>query len=150
MTTTMQVLSAFVFWLVLYFGYMTYFKLNDGFREEGGFVGLMKSTFCLIPLGLLVLVVAEWHFVTPAEQKTKAEFYGAPIVSEVQSLEGKVFTPQAFVVTEQHILVYDKDGKVYALDGIKLDGIKPEQLMVSSNITYTVYQKGGQMLFGKL
>lgn len=150
MSLTMQFVSTIVFWMVLYFGYMSYFKLRDHFEADKSFGGWLKSLGTLMVLAILILLVAKWHFEYPAEQKTQAKFYGAPIVSEVQSLEGKVFKPQAFVVTEQRILVYDKDGKVYALDGIKLDGVTPEQLTVSSNVTYTVYQKGGQLLFGKL
>jgi len=111
---------------------------------------MLFTSIIMMMLSIVLSGVSEWHWADPAIQKTKAEFYGTPIVNEVQSLEGKVFAPQAFVITEQRILVYDKDGKVYALDGIKLDSIKPEQLTVASNITYTVYQKGGQMLFGKL
>jgi hypothetical protein len=50
----------------------------------------------------------------------------------------------AALVAIEHILVYDEDGKVYALDGIALDDIKPEQLGVATNATYQVYQTNGQ------
>lgn len=143
--------SSLAFWSVLIIGYRVVFSLYDWLKENRSYPqALVCYFFALFALTFAVTAVSKWHWVMPAKQKAKAEFYGAPIVSEFQSFEGKVFTPQAFVVTEQHILVYDKDGKVYTLDGIKLDGIKPEQLTVASNITYTVYQKGGQMFFGKL
>jgi len=150
MSNTMQILSAIAFWFVLYFGYKVYFKLRDRFQADKSTSGLFKSLGCLMVLVMLVTAVTKLSWEIPTEQKTQAKFYGAPIVSEVQNLEGKVFKPQAFVVTEQRVLVYDKDGKVYALDGIHLDGLTSEQLVVASNVTYTVYQKGGYLLFGKL
>lgn len=146
----MRILSALVFWMLLYFGYMTYFKLRDRFMAKNGAGGLIKSFGLITTLSVMILASAKWHFEIPARQDAQSKFYGAPIVNEVRNLEGQVFKPQAFVITEQRILVYNEDGKVYALDGIRLDGIKPEQLVVSSNITYTVYQKGGQLLFGTL
>lgn len=143
--------SSLAFWSVVVIGYRAGFVLFDWLKEKWSYSqALICCFFVMLLLTFAMIGVSEWHWAMPARQKAKAEFYGVPIVSVVQSLEGKVFTPQAFVVTEQHILVYDKDGKVYALDWIKLDGIKPEQLTVASNITYTVYQKGGQMFFGKL
>jgi hypothetical protein len=66
-------------------------------------------------------------------------------------LDGHIFTPLAFVITEHRILVYDKDEKVYALDGIKLDnGLAPETLTVGTNISYVVFTKAGQLYFGRL
>ena len=145
-------LSAIVFWFLLYFGSKAYFNMDKRyFNEDSSGSDILKGLGCFMIWSLMVISVSVLHFVVPAKDEAKAEFIGTPIVNEVQSLEGKVFTPQAFVVTEKRILVYDKDGKVYALDGIRLDdGLKPEQLAVASNITYTVYQKGGQLLFGKL
>lgn len=79
------------------------------------------------------------------------ESYGIPITMTLHDFNGKNFTPQAFIVTAQHTLVYDYDGKVYALDGIKLeDGLKPETLTVGTNVSYTVYTKAGQLFFGRL
>jgi hypothetical protein len=138
--------------MVCYCGYMAYFKLDEYFKNNciSRMAAYLKSIAVLLMLVLAVLASAIWNFEVPAGEKAKAKFYGTPITSEVQSLEGKVFNPQAFVVTEHRVLVYDKDDKVYALDGIKLDDITPEQLIVASNVTYAVYQKGGQMFFGKL
>ena len=85
----------------------------------------------------------------PAEEKVKQKLYGTPI-TEVKNIEGKVFMPQAFVITSQRILIYDKDGKVYSLDGIQLDGMKPEQLAVTENTTYTVYRKNDKLFFSKM
>jgi len=110
----------------------------------------LKTLIGLMVLNVLVVFVIQWYWVKPTEEKAKQEFYGTPI-AEVKQLEGKVFTPQAFVITDQRILVYDKDGKVYSLDGIQIaDGMKPEQLTVSEDTRYTVYRKGEKLFFGKL
>lgn len=151
MHDSLNIWSAIAFWLVLIGGYRAVFELYYWLKKNRSQAEAMTGYFVsLLVVTMMVIAVSKWHWAMPAKREAKAEFYGAPIVCEVQSIEGKVFTPQAFVVTENRILVYDKDNKVYALDGIKLDGLKPEQLAVGSNITYTVYQKGGQLLFGKM
>ena len=142
-------LSAIVFWLILALGYPVGYGFFKKAREEKSLQAMLKYFSFVALLTVAVIGASIWHWAMPAKEKAKAEFYGTPIVHRIQNLEGKVFTPLAFVVTEYRILLYDKDGKVYALDGIKLDGTVPEELTVASNISYTVYQKDGQLMFGK-
>lgn len=97
-----------------------------------------------------MLIAIQFQLVDPARQQGKVESRGAPISDRFQSLVGMVFHPQAIIVTEHHILIYDKNEMVYVLDGIHLDGVSPEQLPVATNSTYTVYMKGDRKLFGKL
>ena len=97
------------------------------------------------------LICSVWLLVDPARESAKINSYGIPIVQQSKNLDGHTFNPSAFTITEHRILVYDKDEKVYALDGIKLeDGLKPETLTVGTNISYTVYTKAGQLYFGRL
>jgi hypothetical protein len=80
----------------------------------------------------------------------REQFTGLPVTNHVDMV-GKVFNPQTFIVNEHRTMVYDKDGKVYALDGIKLEsGLTTETLTVGTNISYVVYPKGGQLFFGRL
>ena len=103
-------------------------------------------------LSILIIVFAmdlygEMHWKQKGFEQGRLESTGMPSTN----LVGRTFVPLAFVVTERHTLVYDKDEKVYALDGIKLeDGLKPETLTVGTNISYTVYTKAGQLYFGRL
>jgi hypothetical protein len=63
---------------------------------------------------------------------------------------GHRFVPQAFVVTEKQTLLYDKDGKVYSLNGIRMDkDLNAETLTVGTNM-YTIYLKGDELYFGSL
>jgi hypothetical protein len=89
-----------------------------------------------------------WPERTKGYQEGIKKSNGLPITSQI---EGHIFSPLAFVITEHRILVYDKDEKVYALDGIKLDkDLTPETLTVGSNISYTVFTKAGQLYFGRV
>ncbi len=92
------------------------------------------------------------HFALPAHTNGYNEGMKQTLGSPINfGLDGHTFTPLAFTITEHRILVYDKDEKVYALDGIKLDnGLTPETLTVGTNISYTVFTKAGQLYFGKL
>ena len=147
-----SIMSSVGFWLVLYCSYKLYFAAERHLFERAHGKSLMPTILSwagLVPVTFAVLFVSHWHLVEPAKVKTKEQFYGAPITG-VDNLEGKMFTPQAFVITAQHILVYDKNGKVYSLDGIHLDGMRPEQLVVAEDISYTVYRKGDKLFFGKL
>ena len=99
-------------------------------------------------LGGYTYLCHNWPSKEIGRQQGREEATGLPINSKV---DGHVFTPLAFVITEHRILVYDKDEKVYALDGIKLeDGLKPETLTVGTNVSYVVYTKAGQLYFGRL
>ena len=107
-----------------------------------------------IAVGFVIMlsVYGEIHYAWPAREKGRQEGLketsGMPIVSKI---EGHVFTPLAFVITEHRILVYDKDEKVYALDSIKLDkSLTPETLTVGTNISYTVFNKAGQLYLSRM
>ena len=95
-----------------------------------------------------VNILGNLHFRLPIENKFDTIGNGIPIK---QNLEGMKFTPQAFVVTAKHVLIYNSDGKIYSLDGVKFaDSLSPEKLPVGSNVVYTVYSKAEQLYFDKL
>ena len=100
---------------------------------------------------VLLLLVANYLDVFGYQARARAREYGVPIINGYERLTDKTFTPLAFTITEHRILVYDKDEKVYALDGIKLDNdLTPETLTVGTNISYTVFTKAGQLYFGRV
>ena len=103
-----------------------------------------KRLMVVVILGLVVIIGSCQFYVA---MQTRETYYGVPI-SGSDNLQGKVFHPRAVVVSTQfsveRILIYDEDRKVYALDGIVLDNIKPEQLLAATNATYQVYQTNGQ------
>ena len=109
----------------------------------------------LLPIVAIIVTVNLYgalHYGRPQRVKGiqigREETQGIPIAS---NLESKTFTPLAFVITEHRILVYDKNEKVYALDGIKLDrDLTPETLTVGTNVSYTVFTKAGQLYFGRV
>jgi len=81
---------------------------------------------------------------TRIRRGAQSDFYGVPIVNARQNIVGRLFRPQAVIVMNRRILLYDVDGKVYALDGVKLDGVTPADLKADE--LYRVYQKYDQLL----
>jgi len=118
-------------------------------RKNCKFLGqLFGAVLVVTGLGVYSHLCQAWPAQEKGRQQGREEVTGLPISSKV---DGHVFTPLAFIITEHRILVYDKDEKVYALDGIRLeDGLKPETLTVGTNISYTVYTKNNQLYFGRL
>jgi hypothetical protein len=78
---------------------------------------------------------------------TRKRSYGLPIVNSGGSLIGKVFHPRACVLVGgliPRILIYDEDCKIYALDGIILDSVSPEQLATNYGAAWMVFQTNNQ------
>src|ERR1700722_5666767 len=116
---TMHVLPFAIFWFSILIGCRTTFAIS-GWAWEDGFLFRRIYRYLIDLIVFLALIVSlmaigNWAWVNPAKNDAKSEFYGTPIINQAENLEGKVFVPQAFVVTGKHILVYDKDGKVYSL-----------------------------------
>lgn len=133
-------------WLVLLVGlYVICLWWIPRMKNDDQKILTILISFCGMVIGTYLL------YVFPNVAEARREYHGSPIINELHSFEGRHFTPQAFVITENRILIYDRDNRVYALDGIKLEnGLVPEKLTVSTNTTYIVYRKGDQLLFGKL
>lgn len=99
-----------------------------------------------------IVIFGTFHYEYPerveAKEAGRLEALGMPI-SIIP--EGSVFVPRAFVITDQHTLIYNKDGKVYDLVNIHLEkGLTTESLDIGTNVTYTVFRRGQQLLLGKL
>jgi len=122
----------------------------NSWRKEGplSMSSILRSFIIILALAIYCGLCYKEPALQDGIRKGIAQAEGNPIAS---GLEHHNFTPLAFVITEHRILVYDKDEKVYALDGIKLDkDLTPETLTVGTNVSYTVFTKAGQLYFGRV
>lgn len=112
----------------------------------------MDKIYMSLVGGIILTALAECLLITPAVETRRKVYSGVPITTEFQSLEDHKFSPLAFIVTlDKPVLIYNSDGKVYSLDGIRMEkGLVPGNLEVGIGITYTVYRKSGKLVFGRV
>src|SRR4051812_20483394 len=74
----------------------------------------------------------------------KERFYGVPIRSACQRLQNITVRPLGIIVGGNHIFIYGGDGKVYNLDGVYLEGVAPNDLIVPHG-AFTLLRTNGEM-----
>jgi hypothetical protein len=101
-----------------------------------------------------IFIMTGYQVYDPAYAIGKAQAWGVPKnppEANFANWQNWNFTPQAFVITEKKLLLYETNGKVYDLTGLPLEpGLSLSNLSVGSNVVYTVYSKGSNWFLGKL